>query len=285
MDPRQIFTSQHWWGKFIGGSLGFLILGPTGALFGILIGNLFDRGLAEHFSRPYWHFHAEKRKAIQKIFFEATFLVMGHLSKTDGRVTERQISMASQLMQDMRLNKQQQQLAQHCFCEGKKNTFDLWNTLSSLRDATKDNPALLKLFIDIQFKSALVDGLSIKKQQLINSILNYMGYAPLQQQHRFYEDFGKQTNYQQHQSNYSSSTHQKTYHKPQTSTEYAYSILGVPVTANKLEVKRAYQRLISRNHPDKLIAKGLPEAMIKVANEKTQQIRKAYEQICAEKGW
>ena len=42
---------------------------------------------------------------------------------------------------------------------------------------------------------------------------------------------------------------------------------------------------MSRNHPDKLISKGLPEEMIKIANEKTQNIRKAYEQICTSKGW
>ncbi len=55
--------------------------------------------------------------------------------------------------------------------------------------------------------------------------------------------------------------------------------------ASKQEVKKAYRRLLSRNHPDKLIAQGLPEAMIKVANEKTQKIMKAYELICRSKGW
>ncbi len=50
-------------------------------------------------------------------------------------------------------------------------------------------------------------------------------------------------------------------------------------------MKRAYRRLISRNHPDKLIAQGLPEEMIKIANDKTQKITKAYEQICTSKGW
>lgn len=281
MNQHPFFTSHHWWGKLIGGMLGFLAFGPTGAFFGVLAGNLFDRGLAENLARPYSSFHAETRKSVQKAFFETTFLVMGHISKADGYITKKQISMASELMKDLRLNKQQLQLAQHYFSEGKKQHFDLWKSLSSLREATKDNPALLKLFIDLQYQAALVDGLSIKKQQLLNNILSYMGYAPLQQQYRFYEDFGTQSRYQQQ--NYSSSNTQ--YQKPQSQTANPYTLLGIPTTATKQEVKRAYQRLISRNHPDKLIAKGLPEAMIKIANEKTQQIRKAYEQICAEKGW
>ena len=36
---------------------------------------------------------------------------------------------------------------------------------------------------------------------------------------------------------------------------------------------------MSQHHPDKLIAKGLPEEMIKVATDKTQQIQKAYEML------
>ena len=43
------------------------------------------------------------------------------------------------------------------------------------------------------------------------------------------------------------------------------------------EVTKAYRRLMNQNHPDKLVAKGLPESMMKVAEEKTRQIRAAYE--------
>ncbi|MEY3106221.1 MAG: DnaJ-like protein djlA, partial [Pseudomonadota bacterium] len=59
----------------------------------------------------------------------------------------------------------------------------------------------------------------------------------------------------------------------------AYSILGLLPSANKDEVKNAYRRLMNQNHPDKLVAKGLPEEMMILAKEKTQKIRKAYEAI------
>jgi DnaJ like chaperone protein len=36
---------------------------------------------------------------------------------------------------------------------------------------------------------------------------------------------------------------------------------------------------MNQHHPDKLVAKGLPEEMMKLATEKTQEIKKAYEQI------
>jgi DnaJ like chaperone protein len=57
----------------------------------------------------------------------------------------------------------------------------------------------------------------------------------------------------------------------------AYEVLGVARDASAGEVTKAYRRLMNQNHPDKLVAKGLPESMMKVAEEKTRQIRAAYE--------
>ena len=64
----------------------------------------------------------------------------------------------------------------------------------------------------------------------------------------------------------------------------AYEVLGVQRTASDAEVKKAYRRLMNQHHPDKLIAKGLPEEMIRIATEKTQQIKEAYEQIKENRG-
>jgi len=53
----------------------------------------------------------------------------------------------------------------------------------------------------------------------------------------------------------------------------------VPRSADDDAVKRAYRKLMNRNHPDKLVAKGMPEEMVRVATEKTQKIKLAYERI------
>ncbi len=123
-------------------------------------------------------------------------------------------------------------------------------------------------------------------------IFQRMGFAPLYRQYKLYEDFGE--NYQktrsqgqqqsrQHQQSYSNYTNQQA--GRHTTLAQAYAILEVSESASKSEVKRAYRKLMSRNHPDKLIAQGLPEEMIKIATNKTQLISKAYEQICQGKGW
>ncbi len=291
MNLRDFFTSNRWWGKIIGAVLGYLVEGSAGALFGILIGNLIDRSMLAHYSRPYWFFHVEKRQHIQRVFFEATFSVIGHIAKADGRVSQQEINMATTLMQDMGLNRDQKKAAQNFFNEGKAADFDLDRMLGTLKENCHDNPELLKLFMDIQYRAAQTDGFSEKKIHTLDIIFRRMGFAPLHEQYRFYEDFGqhrssqRQENYQNSHNHNRSRGNQGGQQSRYNSLAHAYAILELDPNANKQETKKAYRRLISRNHPDKLIAQGLPEEMIKIANDKTQKITKAYEQICTSKGW
>ena len=61
--------------------------------------------------------------------------------------------------------------------------------------------------------------------------------------------------------------------------ETAYKALGISADATDKEVKRAYRKLMSENHPDKLIAQGVPDSVIQLANEKSAEISTAYELI------
>ena len=74
--------------------------------------------------------------------------------------------------------------------------------------------------------------------------------------------------------------------RPETAErlQAAYQVLGVAPTASNAEVTRAYRRLMSRNHPDKLVANGLPESMVAAAHERTQRILEAYELIKQHRG-
>lgn len=288
MNFREFFITNTWWGKILGAFFGYLIGGAAGALFGILVGNLFDRGLSSHFANPHWFYFAEKRKMVQKIFFEATFGVMGHIAKADGRVSEQEIKIAKILMNEMRLSTEQKAKAKRLYNEGKQSDFKLDLILNQLVVACRDNRELLKLFVEIQYRAAQVDGLSDKKIQALDTIFSRLGFAPLHKQNRFYEDFDyheSQYKQQSGQHKQQSSSNQRYTNRPQTELAMAFAILEMPPEANKQEVKRAYRRLLSKNHPDKLISQGLPQEMIKMANDKTQKIVKAYETICRNKGW
>lgn len=292
MNLRQFFIQNHWWGKLLGAFFGYLLAGPVGALFGLIIGNFFDRGIHEHFNRPFWDYYAEKRAEAQKIFFIATFAVMGYIAKADGQISEQEILIAESFMDEMNLNMEQRTAAKKYFNEGKTVSFNLNRILNELMQQCSANSALLKLFLDIQYRAVLSVNLDNQKLLALNMVFTALGFAPLQQQYRFYTDVGGRS---YHQSN-----RQRGYDQSQQNNQYyndpeqihgldllaqAYTILEVNKNSSKQEVKHAYRVLMSQNHPDKLIAKGLPEAMIKMANDKTQKIRKAYEQICASRGW
>lgn len=284
MNFREFFITNTWWGKILGAFFGYLTGGSMGALFGILLGNFFDRGLASHFSNPHWLYHAEKRKLVQKVFFETTFSVMGHIAKADGVVTQQELQMAQQLMDEMRLSREQKTLAKRLFNEGKQSNYSLNTVLTLLKTTCRENRELLKLFVDIQYRASLIDGLSPKKMKVLDEIFTFLGFAPLHKQYRFYEDFGYRNREQPEEPRQQQSSRGH-YQTPSYALDHAFALLEVEPTASKSDVKRAYRRLMSRNHPDKLIAQGLPQEMIKIANDKTQKILKAYELICDSKGW
>lgn len=309
MTLRDFFTITTWWGKILGAIFGYLIAQAPGALIGILIGNVFDRGLAEHFSKPYWRYHAEERPEVQEYFLFATFTILGYLAKSDGRVSEYDIAAAKQLMTELRLSSKQKARAKQSFTQGKQPQFNATEVLSQFMKIAGQDSGLLKTFIDIQYRFAASDILSFPKIRALNHILKQLGFAPLHQQYQFYQDFGDaafshrphahEYEYEQTQQNQSQSQSQSYQHQyynrsqyqqgsassAQTTLTQAYTLLGVTPQSTKTEVKRAYRKLISQNHPDKLIAKGSSAEAIKIANDKTQCITKAYETICTYKGW
>ena len=71
---------------------------------------------------------------------------------------------------------------------------------------------------------------------------------------------------------------------PAEQLQQAYDVLGVDSDASDADIKKAYRRQMSQNHPDQLAAKGMPESMREMAEEKTREIGAAYERICEARG-
>ena len=61
-----------------------------------------------------------------------------------------------------------------------------------------------------------------------------------------------------------------------------YDVLGVNASIGKAELKSHYHRLVVENHPDKLIARGVPKEFVAIATEKLAAINAAYAQIANE---
>ena len=253
------------WGKILGAGFGFMLGGPIGAIFGVILGNNFDRGIGQssiRFGNP---------QQVQSKFFESVFSVMGHIAKADGHVTEQEIQMARVIMTQMQLNEPRKREAVEFFNKGKQPEFDLDATLRSFKQTCHGHRNLMQMFLELQIAAAFADGgIQNSEKQILENIARVLGFnqfhlnvliSSFQAQQRFHQGGGQQAV------------------DPQQQLDDAYKVLGIEAATADKEAKRAYRKLMSQHHPDKLVAKGLPEDMMAVATEKSQKIQAAWELI------
>lgn len=255
---------MSWWGKALGGAFGFTIGGPLGALLGIAVGHSFDRGLGKLDDAD----RVGDQERIQAAFFTATFSVMGYIAKADGRVSPEEIQLAQAVMDRLGLDAEMRASAKKLFSEGKAADFPIDEVMQQFRRETHRRTTLIQMFLEIQLQAAYADGVMhpAEKEALIG-ICGHLGISPAhleRLEEMLRAGFGRAG---------------EDAAAAQSSLQDAYRLLGVDESASDAELKKTYRRLMSQHHPDKLVAKGLPEQMIKDATEKTQQIKAAYELI------
>jgi DnaJ like chaperone protein len=259
---------MSWWGKLVGGAFGFMIMGPIGALLGAALGHNFDRGIDLQ-SGP----AAGDQERVQTVFFTTVFAVMGHLAKADGRVSREEIAMAENVMTQMQLEPEQRKVAIRLFNEGKHEDFPLDEVLYQFRQECHRRTNLIQMFLEILIATAMADGrLDDAERGVMLSICQFLGIP-----RPYFEQLLSMVTAQQHFAGSGPRGH--TVPPSGASIDDAYKVLGIPASASDDEVKKAYRRQMNQHHPDKLVAKGLPEEMLKIATEKTQEIKAAYELI------
>jgi DnaJ like chaperone protein len=267
------FDLANWYGKIGGGIVGLIVGGPVGAAIGALIGHQFDRGL----SLGGWSSGQQfSQAARQQTFFETTFWVMGALAKADGRVSEEEIQAARSVMHQMQLRPEDVRRAIELFNEGKQPGADIERQMGEFRRACGGHAQLVQTFLEVQFEIVLAKGsVTAAERALIWRIADSLGVgraqlaqleAVLLAQRHFR---GRRPDRPQ----------------PGLGLNDAYKALGIESSATDKEVKTAYRRLMNQHHPDKLVAKGMPESMQEVAKERTREIRAAYELIKERRGF
>ncbi len=258
---------MSWLGKVVGGAFGFLMGGPLGAILGASVGHQFDEGLQGISDDEGLNLGDQHR--VQMAFFTATFSVMGHMAKADGRVTPDEIKLAKRVMDELALSGEMRKTAINLFEQGKATNFPLGDVLEQFRRECHRRTNLIRMFLELQMQAAYADGqLDLAEESVLHKICEHLGISKFEYQ-RIKLQFQAQQRFYEHSQQ----------HQVENRLDDAYAVLGVSKNATDAEVKKAYRRLMSQHHPDKLVAKGLPEEMMTIAKEKTQQIRKAYETI------
>lgn len=272
-----------WKGKFFGALIGFLITRNVwGAVLGAVIGHMFDESAGFRYANSAYATAAAQADAagaptasVSEVFFRTTFELMGHVAKSDGRVSEAEIGAARRLMAELRLGPAEINAAIACFRSGKSAAYNADWSVEQLRAACAMRHDLLRAFMELQLRAALAgNGMSLPARTILTRVAERLGMSGLEFAHMEAALRARQ------QGGWGPRDRQPS-EKPLAG---CYAELEVGSQVSDQEVTKAYRRQMSRHHPDKLVANGLPESMAQVAKEKTQRIQEAYELIRAARG-
>jgi len=257
---------MSWWTKVLGGAVGFMLGGPLGAMLGVALASNFSKGKTNFggFAKDYGPGNQQR---VQAAFFSSLFSVMGYIAKVDGKVSKSEILLAQQVMQHMQLSDDMKKVAKDLFNQGKQKDFNLDEVLEQFRIESHRRTHLVRMFLEIQIQATYADGVFDDKEHNALKYIAQKLHFPIHELENLIQQFSATSN-----------------NANKLTINDACMILGVDKSITDKELKRAYRRLLAQHHPDKLVGKGLPEEMKKIANEKTQEIISAYELIKKDRG-
>ena len=235
------------WGKIIGGTTGFALGGPLGAIIGMMIGGSFDRS-----ARRLSSSNQISQQQKQNVFALCIIVLSAKIAKADGQVTKEEIYTFKE-----KFNIQAEEMSEvsKIFNEAKKSSFGFKNIADQVGNLFSDNKVLLEQLLNNLFYIAEADGLTSNNEvEVLRSI---------SQSFHFNEtDF------------------QRIFHSRLNNKESdPYKILGVTREDSDNNIRKKWIELSKEHHPDYLIAKGMPKEFIKEANKELSSINLAYDKI------
>lgn len=234
------------WGKIIGGAAGFVIGGPLGALLGAGVGHAVDSGVAGDALRG-------GEDATRKITFTIGVIALSaKMAKADGRVTADEIAAFKQVF---KVPAGELKNVSRVFNLAKKDTAGYEAYAKQIASLFRQAPHVLEDLIGALFFIAKADGVVHPAElAFLENVAAIFGFS--------------QGQWNALKARYVGEVE-----------DDPYTILGVPRDADAAAIKKQYRKLIKENHPDLLIAQGLPEEFIEIANKKLAKINQAYQQI------
>ena len=203
----------------------------------------------------------------QTVFLETVFVSMGKLAKADGHVSQQEIDHVEAFMQKLGMTTEHRQQAIVLFRQGADPAFDIapaYQRFMSVCGHTKHLKQVLLVYLIVM---ALADGhFHPAEEALLADIASRLGYDRAA--------FRQLLDMVLNQSHFSGGQTVSA-----SALDDAYKALGVTRDSTDAEIKRAYRKLMSQYHPDKLIGQGLPEDMIAMATEQAKEIQLAHDLI------
>ncbi|MBM88529.1 MAG: co-chaperone DjlA [Gammaproteobacteria bacterium] len=232
----------------------------------LLMNSRYKRAMANRLNGTNPHAVVPSGGNTQKKLLAAMFIVMGKIAKMDGRVTKDEVKYASIIMQQMGLRSLERQQAINYFDQGKRSDTDIMSSVMNLARVIGKKSELARVFLLIQIKNAFVKGeFRLKERMLLRDVAELLGFDKFTFQCLCNEMPGFMHSKRKSTRNFSHN---------------AYKVLQLEPDAEDGEIRRAYLRMMTRHHPDKLVRDNLSEETLKEAQEKSMAIRAAYEAVC-----
>lgn len=252
-------------GRIVATLAGALAFGFPGAVGGLLVGYAGDVGLRRWMVSG-WRLRKRLPDQVQRQYLTAACAVMGHVAKSDGRVSEAEIAVARQVFEVLDLHGDLRREAIHLFGRGKRRDFPLTWVLRRFTRVCGGEDDLLQAFLEYQAAVAQADGRPTGAQHtLLIRIARRLGFNESELRRLMRGQRGSGA--------------------VRAMPQSPYRVLGVAESATADQVRLAYRKLISRHHPDRLQARGCSEDEIREGAGRTHAARRAYDQIRRQRGF
>ena len=235
------------WGRIIGGTAGFAIGGPIGAILGVMAGSVFDKK-----NKIKFDFNSMSNQQKQNIFGLSIIILSAKIAKADGVVTKEEILA---FKEKFKIPKQDLSQVSKIFDASKKTKDGYKKIADQLGNIFKENKILLEELLNNLFFIAEADGkLSINEIEMLKSISSSFNLT----QNEFQRIFQSRLNNKESD---------------------PFKVLGVNRTETDLNIRKKWIKLNKEHHPDYLISKGMPKEFIDQANKELSAINLAYDKI------
>jgi len=238
------------WGKLGGAAAGFVLGGgPIGALLGAYAGHVFfDRARTPS---------PESVEAEGIVFTIAMIALGAKMAKADGVVTRDEVEAFRRVF---RVPPSEMQNVRRIFNLARQDTAGFETYARQIAGLFRDRPAVLEDILDGLFEIAKADGvLHAGEAAYLERVAEVFGFAPNEFRRIKASHFG-------------------------ADKADPYVILGAAHDATDEELKATHRRLVRENHPDSLMARGVPEEFVRLANAKLATVNAAYDKIKEERG-
>jgi len=303
------------WGKIFGITLGYLFVGgPWGILAGFIVGHVIDQGFTVFQVAAFTRVSAQELEAIAPEFFTALFSVMGYIAKAVGK-NGNDLGRVLTIMNSVGIPMEYKNDVIQLFRSGYSPDFSMHRMVGQLYIDCQEHSKLFEIFVELLLLAAMSEGkLSPIERQHIQTVCFQLDLSmnEFNRMQRLVRAVARKTLRRNAKINPGAATFtgdntaknskaESRWEKAEKrrerkfgfssqgsanavdkrNLETAFAILNIAQNASNDDIKQAYRRLTSRHHPDKLVAKGMPEEVLKMAEVRTREIRKAYDHIRA----